>query len=103
MNFEKEPKSEENRNLRFRQLVENLVEKSGLFEPQIGPSGPDGKMTILDAIEKNQLPRYMEKYKDDKKRVDAMYSLLEIYDGLGKENPDEDVINETMRILKEYL
>ena len=82
MNFEKEPKSEENRNLRFRQLVENLVEKSGLFEPQIGPSGPDGKMTILDAIEKNEsdiLPRcilYWKSMMDLGKKIPMRMSLM---------------------------
>jgi len=102
MSIEARPKFEGERNSRFRQLVEDLVDKSETLRDWINPINPEETMSVLDAIEKNELSLYGGRSTWDKK-IDAMNCLTKIYDELKKENPDEEFIKETVERLKEYL
>ena len=87
------------RAVEFRRLVENLVKNSSLF-----PLKTIGKeeLGILDVIESNEVTLYVPENASDR-MLDAVHCLIEIYDELGKETPDEDSINQTVSLLKEYL
>ena len=97
-----EPKFEMSRDVRFRQLVENLIEQSGTFEIWTNPINPSEKMSVIDAIEKNELSIFIGNHARDKK-LDAVYCLIAIYDELKRDKPNEDFIKETVEHLKEYL
>ena|SRR3989344_1301065 len=84
----------------FRGLVGNLVEGSDLFP--IKTIGKNEQMTILDAIENNEVSLYVPERADDK-MLDAVHCLVTIYDELKKQEPDQDFITSTVKQLKEYL
>jgi len=97
-----EPKFEMKQPTEFRELVESLVEGSGLFKDWVNPTNPDEKMSVLDAIEKNELSLYMGERASEQK-IDAVRCLTAIYDELKKSGPDSDFIEQTVERLKEYL
>ena len=100
--MENEPKFEVTQNQRFRQLVEDLVDKSETLSVWVNPTNSDDKMTVIEAIEKNDVSTYTGQYAGDKK-LDAIHCLTSIYDELGKDKPDEEFIEETVKTLKQYL
>lgn len=88
------------KNQRFESLVESLVKGSSLFpEKQITP---DEKLDIVKAIENNEITLYLGNHAGDR-ILDAVHCLTAIYDELGKDEPDEDFLNQTVEQLKEYL
>lgn len=97
-----EPKFEVKKPTEFRLLVEDLVKNSYLFGEWVNPVDPDEKMSVLDAIEKNELSLYMGERANDRE-LDAVNCLTAIYDELKKSSPDNDFIEETVEQLKEYL
>ncbi len=89
----------------FRQAVGNLLENSELFPVVAIPGSVTGeKMSVIDALEKNELMIYLELSgsKSDKK-LDAVSCLTAIYDELEREKPDQDFIDGTIEQLKEFL
>lgn len=102
MSIESEPKFEGEKSSRFRQLVEGLVDKSEVLDDWTNPTKPEETMSILDAIEKNELSLYAGERTSDKE-LDAINCLTAIYDELKEEEPDEEFIKETVEQLKEYL
>lgn len=97
-----EPTFETKKSSSFRDLVEDLVNKSETLGTWVNPTNPDDKMTVIEAIEKDDLATYAGQYASDKK-LDAIHCLTSIYDELKKDKPDDDFIEETVEHLKMYL
>jgi len=96
-NFEKETGMESFSS--FRGLVGHLVENSDLFPvKKVG----EEQMSILDAIEKNEITLYVPERASDK-MLDAVHCLISIHEELEKEEPDQNFIESTVERLKEYL
>ena len=98
-----EPKFETKQPTEFRTLVEDLLKDSKLLEDWINPrEGSNEKMSVIDAIEKNELPFYAGNYRSDRE-LDAINCLTAIYDELKKSDPNNNFIEETVAQLREYL
>ena len=83
----------------FRGIVGRLIENSTLFPPKtIG----DKKLTILDAIEQNEITLYVPEHTSDR-MLDAVNCLTAVYEELKKVEPDQEFIAGTVAHLKEYL
>ncbi len=94
------PENKEDRNQRFESLVNGLVAQSSLFpEKQLSP---DTKLGIIESIEGNEVTLYLGSSASDR-TLDAVHCLTAIYDELGKGEPDEDFLEQTVERLKEYL
>lgn len=87
---------------KFRELVQDLVKESNLFGISIDPSNPEDRMTVLDAIEKNQILIYTDRYSDNRK-INALLCLIAIYHEIATEEPDQCRLNTMTEKLKEYL
>lgn len=109
----------EDRNLRFRKLVEDLLSESDLLKFQdtrpysfFGDSAEaekiekarvrDDRISILEAIEKKELSSYVPQNASDE-ILDAVNYLTAIYDELGRDEPDKDFLRGSIERLKEYL
>jgi hypothetical protein len=88
------------RNTKFRGLVEQLVEKSKLLPPR--EIRPGETLDILTAIETNEVTVYTGPYIGDEES-DAIEYLIHIFDELGRESPDEVFIQECVEDLSEIL
>jgi hypothetical protein len=113
-----EPKFEANQPTRFRQLVEELLSESNLFQSSQQRAWSSGeyddfvkklkeekkeeRTKIIEAIEKNELSSYLGERPSDQ-QSDAANCLVAIYDEMKKPNPDEAFIEQTVAQLKEYL
>lgn len=92
----------------FRGLVGKLIEGNDLFpiltvEDDEHEGGE--KMTVLDAIEKNELPLYLKLsgLESSSGGVDAVNCLTALYEESRKLNPDKNFIADTVEMLKGYL
>lgn len=94
------PERKDTRNQRFESLVKSLVAGSSTL-PEKSLS-PDTKLGIVEAIERNEVTLYVDQSAGDEV-LDAVRCLTAIYDELGKDEPDEDFIEQTVEQLKEYL
>ena len=88
------------RNQRFESLVKSLVAGSSTLPAK--SLGPDTKLGIIEAIERNEVTLYVSDSAGDRV-LDAVHCLTAIYDELGKDEPDEDFVEQTVEQLKEYL
>lgn len=95
-----ENKGLQEKNQRFESLVGDLIKKSSLF-PDVELL-PDDTLSIMNAIENNEASTYTGSRASDQ-MLDAITCLNAIYDELGKEDPDEDHIEQVVEQLKEYL
>lgn len=91
------PKSE------FRNLVEGLLKESNLFPVVTIPSGSEEKMSVIEAVENNELMLYIELAGETDERLDAVHCLVTINDELEKPDPDHEFVEQTIEQLKEYL
>jgi hypothetical protein len=98
-----EEDGKEEQNKEFRGLLEDLITQSenGLLAPV--RISEDEELSVLDAVENNELSLYAGGNERNDKKLDALNLITSIYDELGKENPDNDFIVETVEELKEYL
>lgn len=94
--FEPEP----SKNEKFESLVKNMVEDSKLFPEKDLPSGE--KMGIIEAIENGKIDEYMSD-ETSSRSLDAFHSLIVIYEELGKDAPDEELIKELAEELHESV
>ena len=85
---------------RFRELVAGIVEESDSFPPK--EIGEGETLSIIDAIENNEVSIYVGGHPSDR-MMDAVTYLLAIYDELKKAEPDQEFIDRTIDELKEYL
>lgn len=87
----------------FRGLVEGLLKGSDIF-PVISVGDKGEKMSVIDALEKNELSLYVDySGNSSDKKLDAVHCLVAIYDELKKPDPDHEFVEQTIEQLKEYL
>lgn len=86
----------------FRSLVESTVKDSEVLTDWVNPIKPEETMSVLDAIERNEVSLYIGKRPSDRKN-DAVNLLVAIYDELKKPTPDQDFIEESVERLKGYV
>ncbi len=83
----------------FRDLVGALVEQSPVFPlKMVG----DHEMSILDAIENYNVRNYLSTDSTEQ-QASAVHALVEIFDELQEENPNQDIIATALVKLNEYL
>jgi hypothetical protein len=88
------------RNRRFENLVGKSVANSSLLPNKL--LSPTSELGIVTAIENGETSTYLGNCANDR-TLDAVHCLLAIYDELGKDEPDEEFISETVTRFKEYL
>ena len=79
----------------FRELVSYRVQNNSLF-PLVEVGNGQGKMSVLDAIEKDKVVLYLELcgYQElNLDRHDAIHNLTVIYDELQNKEPDQAIID----------